>query len=65
MLLYIEGQSAYLETFLQPLSRFQDMRFDPQYIRASVAKFDKLEFRKNIVDFINSKLEEDNKLILA
>ena len=54
-----------VETLIETVKKFQDMRFDPQYIRASVAKFDKLEFRKNIVDFINSKLEEDNKLILA
>ncbi|OGZ62105.1 MAG: hypothetical protein A3H51_01500 [Candidatus Spechtbacteria bacterium RIFCSPLOWO2_02_FULL_38_8] len=53
------------EALVEAVKKFQTMEFDSEKIRMSVAKFDKLEFRKKIVDFLNKILEEENKIILA
>lgn len=53
------------QSLIRAVGEFQKREFDPKYIRASVAKFDKLQFRQNIVKAINNKLKEENKLIIA
>ncbi len=53
------------ESLIQAIRRFEKIRFNPQQIRQSVAEFDKTNFRKKFVDFLNIKLRETNKLIRA
>lgn len=43
--------------------RFKHAEIDSKYIRESVHRFDKLNFRRQIIKFVQEKLEEENKLI--
>ncbi|MEX0877348.1 MAG: glycosyltransferase [Candidatus Spechtbacterales bacterium] len=47
------------------VKEFQEMDFDPRYIRDSVEKFDKLHFRRNVATFLEEKWRESHKLILS
>ena len=53
------------ESLVEAVKQFQGMSFDSKKIRMDMAKFDRLEFRKKIVNFLNRKFEEENKLIIA
>ena len=53
------------ESLVEAVKQFQGMSFDSKKIRMNMAKFDRLEFRKKIVNFLNRKFEEENKLIIA
>jgi len=53
------------QSLAEAVKKFKTLKFDSRKIRAHVAEFDRLEFRRKIVEFLNEKLEEENKLIIA
>ncbi|MDX1535227.1 MAG: glycosyltransferase [Candidatus Spechtbacterales bacterium] len=52
-----------VESLMDAVIKFKKMKFDSRVIQAHAKKFDRLEFRKQITDFVKKKLEEDKKLI--